>query len=115
MKLTNTETSEMEYSEQFNGFPNDIFTAIFVDLPGYGRSLPYDKVLKNWHKTDASLLAELLKNLKITKVSIVGFKDGGRIAIWMASLYPDLVDHLVICSCNGYFSNNDKQKMWVIR
>jgi pimeloyl-ACP methyl ester carboxylesterase len=44
--------------------------------------------------------AELLKVLKLRKVDVVGFSDGGILALMLAIRYPELVRRLVISGVN---------------
>lgn len=109
------DTSEIEFTQAINQFDLDKFTLILIDSPGFGRSRPSGKWTKQWHETDAKIIHQLMVNLNIDSYSIVGINDGSRIAIYMASLFPERINGLVLCNCNAYFSNNDKSKHYKVK
>jgi pimeloyl-ACP methyl ester carboxylesterase len=44
--------------------------------------------------------AELLKSLKLGKVDVIGWSDGGIIALILGNRYPDLVNRLIVSGAN---------------
>ena len=108
-------TSDFEFSNLKKNVDREKFQLICVDPPGFGKSWPPNKVLKDWHKSDAEAILKLMVNLGITKFSVLGFSDGGRTAIWLAVQHQDYVDKLIISSCNAYFTMTEKRKMIAVR
>ena len=74
-------------------------TTINLDWPGHGKSddppAYYDV------GQYAVLVKDLVRQLGVSKVNIVAHSFGGRIAIKLASLFPDLVGKLVLTGCAG--------------
>ena len=76
------------------------FTAIALDLPGYGDSgmadhLDYDP------ESGARFLADFTAELGIDRFSVVGNSAGGLIAGVTALKYPDRVDKVVLVAAAG--------------
>lgn len=71
-------------------------TLLAIDRPGYGESDPLPK--DEWLTVDRSArdLAEVLVQVASGPVGVAGWSAGGRIALALAALRPDLVDHVVI-------------------
>ncbi|MBC8175515.1 MAG: alpha/beta hydrolase [Candidatus Marinimicrobia bacterium] len=74
------------------------FRVIAPDRRGHGRSSDSDVGLN--YSLLASDMKQLLSYLKIDKVSVVGWRDGGNIGIQMAIEYPDLVKKLILVGSN---------------
>ena len=76
------------------------FTAIAVDLPGYGGSdLPSN--LGYAPETAASFLADFTAELGIERFSVVGNSAGGLIAGMTALEYPDRVEKVALVAAAG--------------
>ncbi len=75
------------------------FTLWLLDLPGFGRSeLPK----KTFATLDfAKIIAEFIKVNNIKKPVILGHSYGGKVAIKLTSLYPNLIDKLILESSSG--------------
>lgn len=77
------------------------YDCYLIDLPGFGDSPTPDKVLS------VSDYANIIKNFILNKLSsdnkvyIIGHSLGGRIALYLASLYPDIIDGIFIVSGAG--------------
>jgi pimeloyl-ACP methyl ester carboxylesterase len=70
------------------------FTLWLVDLPGFGRS---DIPKKVFTTTDyADLMANFIQNNKIKGAVVLGHSFGGKVAMKLALLYPDLVSKLIL-------------------
>jgi pimeloyl-ACP methyl ester carboxylesterase len=79
----------------------DTYDTIAIDLLGCGNSstnLQADYSIKS----QASLIAELLTELKINKTHIVGHDIGGGIAQILAVRYPELTSDVVLINTIGY-------------
>lgn len=69
-----------------------------IDLPGHGKSKHHG----TWQlRALAPLLAELLEQLKLPSVAVMGQSMGGAIAIHLAAYAPALVKQLVLVSAAG--------------
>jgi pimeloyl-ACP methyl ester carboxylesterase len=75
---------------------SDRFQVIAIDLPGHGVSadIPF--------KLDSSIekILDLVKNLDLGKVLLVGISLGGYVAINFASKYPDSIAGLFLSGCS---------------
>lgn len=70
-----------------------------VDFPGHGQS---GEPPQPWGVPEyAGQIKELLASLGISKVRIVAHSFGGRVAIYLASHWPEMVDQLVITGGAG--------------
>lgn len=75
------------------------FTLIAPDFPGFGRTPPPPTA---WSVSDyAAWLVNLLDSLDIGRVHIIGHSFGGRVAIKLASEFPERVDKLVLTDSAG--------------
>jgi pimeloyl-ACP methyl ester carboxylesterase len=86
------------------------FRVIAGDLPGSGRSQPQPRVYTaTYYEDDARSFAALLRHLAVESAHIVGFSDGGEVAILMAELFPGLVQSVVTWGSAGQLSDPDGQ------
>ena len=70
-----------------------------IDLPGHGQSALPEGV---WGVADfANCLAKELKELGHSHYQLVGHSFGGKTAIKVSSLYPELVERLVLINSSG--------------
>jgi pimeloyl-ACP methyl ester carboxylesterase len=71
-------------------------TLLSVDRPGYGGSDPV--AAGQWATVGSAAddLAAVLDALNIERVGVVGWSAGGRVALALAALRPDLVDRVVV-------------------
>lgn len=80
-------------------FLKDNFTLWLIDLPGFGRSEVPKKTLTI--SDFAKIIAEFIKKNKIKEPTVLGHSYGGKIAIKLASLYPNLIDKLILEGSSG--------------
>lgn len=65
------------------------FRVIAIDLPGSGRSQPQPRrYMPTYYRDDASTLLGLLAELRVETAHLVGFSDGGEVALLMAAAQP---------------------------
>ena len=84
---------------QLIDFLKDNFTLWLVDLPGFGRS---DLPTKEFSILDfARIIAEFIKENNIKRPAIFGHSYGGKIAIKLAKVYPNLIDKLILEGSSG--------------
>lgn len=75
------------------------FTLWLLDLPGFGRS---DLPKKQFTISDfAKTIAGFIKKNNIKKPTVFGHSYGGKVAIKLASLYPNLIDKLILEDSSG--------------
>ena len=79
------------------------YRIIRLDLPGFGLTGP--EVTNNYSddRTNAILL-EILRQLEIPQVVVIGNSIGGRIAWYFTSQYPQQVSHVILLSPDGFQS-----------
>ena len=83
---------------------------IRYDVRGYGRSSEL-----NGTYSDAKDLKNILDNLELKKVILIGVSNGGRIALDFAVEYPELVHALVLMDSgvSGYRpKNTEEEHIW---
>lgn len=77
---------------------NQTYHVIALDSRGHGRSdhgrtpLSFEKMAKD--------ILSVLDYLKLERVSIIGFSDGGNLALYLASHYPAKVEKMVLVGAN---------------
>ena len=73
------------------------YTVYAIDSRGHGQS---DKV-KEYHYLDmAKDIKEMIEQLNLKDVSLMGSSDGAIIGLHLGSLYPHLVKHLILAGVN---------------
>lgn len=72
------------------------YTVIVIDLPGHGKTVTPDRSISECC-TD---IAFLLQSLYYSRVHMVGYSMGGRIALSFANRYPSLVASLTLESAS---------------
>jgi 2-succinyl-6-hydroxy-2,4-cyclohexadiene-1-carboxylate synthase len=74
----------------------DFRKLILVDILGHGLTASPD----DWKRYDIKLVAadleEILKQLNVEKINILGYSMGGRLALTFAILYPSRVKKLIL-------------------
>ncbi|MGY6522895.1 MAG: alpha/beta fold hydrolase [Mongoliitalea sp.] len=84
------------------------YRCIAVDLLGYGKSSkPEETYLL---KDQARVIQELVQNLGLSKVHLVGHSMGGQIAMHVGLAYPELVKSLILVAPAGIETFTDQQK-----
>lgn len=72
------------------------YKVIAVELQAHGRTS--DRNTPETFQQDADDVAELLKQLNISKASFIGFSNGGSTTIQIAIRHPEVVDKIVVAS-----------------
>ena len=74
-------------------------TLLTLDFPGHGQS---DEPPQPWGVPEyAAQVKALLDSLDFTNINVVAHSFGGRVAIELASTYPELIDKLIITGGAG--------------
>lgn len=71
----------------------DHYQCIVVDMRNHGRS-PHDPVMNFQVMSDD--IIELIQDLQLEKVSLLGHSMGGKVAMQFTLLHPDLVNKLIV-------------------
>jgi valacyclovir hydrolase len=80
------------------------YQVILPDLPGYGRSVPpYRTYPVDFYRRDAALITGFLDALQVSNVHIMGYSDGGEVALLMPILRPDLCRSVIAWGAVGAF------------
>ena len=86
----------------FSFFENDFLknaSVISVDFPGHGQS---GEPKIPWGVPEyAKQIHTLLTELHVERVHIVAHSFGGRVAIWLSSHYPEMVDKMIVTGGAG--------------
>jgi valacyclovir hydrolase len=81
------------------------FRVVLPDLPGYGRSVPPGRTFPpDFYQRDARHMGILLETLRIRRAHIVGFSDGGEVALLMPILHPELCRSVAAWGAIGAYS-----------
>lgn len=116
-----------DFKPQVEGLNREKFTIVAWDPVGYGKSRPPDKnFAANFYEKDADVAFEFLKVwfhllekcnqnwpklsyvlhnsqlLKVPKISLLGWSDGGITGMILAAKYPSAVNKLVIWGSNSF-------------
>jgi valacyclovir hydrolase len=82
------------------------YRVIAADLPGSGHSLPQPRHYHAaYYQEDAASFAALLASLGISQAHLLGFSDGGEVALLMAAGVPDLSQSLFTWGAAGFVSD----------
>jgi pimeloyl-ACP methyl ester carboxylesterase len=117
-KYANVHGLKMYYEVHGNGFPlvlihgggSTIYTTfgrvlpalskthkvIAVEMQAHGHTADIDRPLS--FEQDADDVAELLKQLHITKADIFGFSNGASTTLQIAIMHPELVNKIIVAS-----------------
>jgi valacyclovir hydrolase len=77
---------------------------IVPDMPGYGQSVPpFRGFPADFYQRDATMMTKFLDALGLKQVDIMGFSDGGEVAMLMPILQPDLCRSVVAWGSIGSF------------
>lgn len=81
------------------------FTLYLIDLPGFGRS---ENPKKPFTVSDYSeIIYQLIKQLKLKKPALLGHSHGGRVAIKLASIHPEILGKLILEDAAGIRPKKD--------
>lgn len=80
------------------------YRVILPDLPGYGRSVPPERTYPpDFYQRDALCLGRFLDALGLRGVHVLGFSDGGEVALLFAILRPDLCRSVTAWGAIGFY------------
>ncbi|HLA44117.1 MAG TPA: alpha/beta hydrolase, partial [Aggregatilineales bacterium] len=83
------------------------YQVIAPDLRGYGQSTPKPRLYGvDFYREDAEDLGALLEHLDLSDVNVLGFSDGGEIALWLPILAPERFKAVVAWGAIGHFDDS---------
>jgi valacyclovir hydrolase len=86
------------------------YRVIAADLPGSGRSLPQPRLYTaSYFEDDAQAFAALLQHLGVAPAHLIGFSDGGEVALLMAAQIPGVARSLVTWGAAGKLNDPSGQ------
>jgi len=86
------------------------YRVIAADLPGSGRSQPQPRVYTvSYLEEDAGSFAALLRHLAVESAHLIGFSDGGEVALLMAVLFPGVSRSVVTWGSAGQLNDPSGQ------
>lgn len=79
------------------------YRVIAADLPGSGQSLPQPRSYhpRYWHD-DAEAFIALLRSLDVGEAHLLGYSDGGEVALLMAALAPGMARSALTWGAAGF-------------
>ncbi|MFP4321331.1 MAG: alpha/beta fold hydrolase [Anaerolineales bacterium] len=81
------------------------YRVITPDLRGYGASAPKPRTYgPDFYERDAHDMVALLAHLDVSGAGIVGYSDGGEVALWLPLLAPERVRAVAAWGAVGHFS-----------
>ncbi len=78
------------------------YRVVAYDRWGYGQSQPRQRLGVPYFEDDLKDLQEICSQLELKPASLVGHSDGGTIALYYASIYPEQVAALVVVAAHVY-------------
>jgi pimeloyl-ACP methyl ester carboxylesterase len=81
------------------------YQVLLPDLPGYGQSIPPFRAFPvDFYQRDVAMMAGFLDALGLSNVHVMGFSDGGEVALLISTLRPDLCRSVVAWGAVGAFA-----------
>jgi valacyclovir hydrolase len=81
------------------------YRVILPDLPGYGHSVPPDRTFPpDFYRRDALCMGRFLDVLGLSGVHVMGFSDGGEVALLLAIVRPDVCRSVTAWGAIGAYS-----------
>ena len=88
---------------------DNILNFYALDLPGFGKS---EKPKRDFNLDNyAAVVMGLIKKLQLENVALVGHSFGGRVAIKLSVLEPDLIHKLILVDSAGYRLNKSRNAL----
>ncbi len=95
------------WSEIVETLQKDYYCITF-DLPGHGKSLDVDELHYKMPEC-AKLVIKIIDQLRIGRISVVGYSMGGRLGLFAALNYPDRITKVILESASpGLKSENER-------
>lgn len=88
------------------------YQIIVVDIPPFGKS-GKDLKFTFSYKNIAATFIQLIQNLELKKVSLIGHSMGGQIALYMVLQQPALFDKIILFASSGYLQQVRKSLIFL--
>ena len=96
-------TGQTEFPELVEALAAE-YRLILPDLRGYGQSMPKPRPYGvDFYRDDAEDLAALIQHLDLGSVAVLGYSDGGEVALWLPILVPERISSVVTWGATGHF------------
>ncbi|RLU24487.1 hypothetical protein DMN91_002576 [Ooceraea biroi] len=103
-------TTRISFRLQIEKLNREKLTIVVWDPPGYGQSRPPDRTFPdNFHQRDAAWAHSLMKSLGYSKFSLLGWCDGGTVALLLAATYPDSIRKMIVLGARSYVRSKEIQ------
>ncbi len=86
------------------------YQCILIDIIGHGKTESPERYERYMIEQVADDIKNILDQLNISKVSIIGYSMGGRLGLTFALLYPELIHRLILESSTPGLANEEKRK-----
>jgi valacyclovir hydrolase len=81
------------------------YRVVLPDLPGYGRSTPPNRIYPaDFYERDARIMCEFVDTLKLKDIAVLGYSDGGEVALIMGVSRPELCRCVVTWGAMGHLT-----------
>ncbi|XP_034035265.1 valacyclovir hydrolase [Thalassophryne amazonica] len=101
-------STRTDFGPQLKSLNKERFTLIGWDPRGYGQSRPPDRDFPpDFFERDAKDAVDLMKALGFGAFSLLGWSDGGIIALIAAAKNPELIRKMVVWGSNAFVSQED--------
>uniref|UniRef100_A0A8D8Z4X3 Valacyclovir hydrolase n=1 Tax=Cacopsylla melanoneura TaxID=428564 RepID=A0A8D8Z4X3_9HEMI len=99
------------FKKQLTAFDPDLFTSIFWDPPGYGKSIPRGRnyIPYQYIEEDVAIAHELLQGLGISQVTLFGWCDGAHMSVLFSLRYPHMVHKLILWGTKASLTRDNVQ------
>ncbi|XP_015524239.1 valacyclovir hydrolase [Neodiprion lecontei] len=92
-----------DFKPQITNLDKDKLTIVAWDPPGYGNSRPPNRTFgDDFYSRDADFAHDLMKAIGFDKYSLLGWSDGGIVALFLAANYPERVKKMIVIGANAY-------------
>lgn len=103
------------YDNLIRRLDKNLFTIYAWDPPGLGESRPPNRVASiDFYESDTNMAYELISYLKLEDFSVLGWQDGGVIAVNLAANYPELKVKKLVIWGTIYFIDEDTKNRLVL-
>jgi pimeloyl-ACP methyl ester carboxylesterase len=75
------------------------FKVYALDLPGFGESTEPKEVFGS--QDYGRIVKKFIDKMNIDKIILIGHSFGGKVSIWLGSMYPEIIDKIVLIDSAG--------------
>lgn len=105
-----------DFKPQVENLNREKFTVVAWDPPGYGNSRPPEKKFTlDFYQEDAEMGVELMKALNFEKYSLLGWSDGGIVAMIIAGTHQEKINKMAVWGSNAYIVQSEVNAVQAIR